>query len=122
MSTIDDNNDQYGGGEETSNIKEYTSCHEQNNINNVTEEFNSVAILDDTSTCANCGKEGNSDEMNTCNKCKEVKYCNAACKKKHRTKHKKACERKVAELHEEQLFREPPPREECTICMLRRFQ
>ena len=31
--------------------------------------------------------------MNTCNKCKSVKYCNAACKKKHRQKHKKQCER-----------------------------
>ena len=29
---------------------------------------------------------------NTCNKCKKVKYCNAACKKKHRHKHKKECE------------------------------
>ena len=47
----------------------------------------------DISACANCGKEGNSDDMNTCNKCKSVKYCNAACKKKHRSKHKKKCER-----------------------------
>ena len=70
-----------------------------------------------TITCANCGKEGNSDDMNTCNKCKEVKYCNAACKKKHRSKHKKACERRVAELHEEQLFKEVE-RDECPICML----
>ena len=44
-------------------------------------------------TCANCGKESNSSDMNTCNKCKSVKYCNAACKKKHRQKHKKQCER-----------------------------
>jgi len=37
------------------------------------------------SVCANCGKEGSSDEINNiCNKCKMVKYCNAACKKKHR--------------------------------------
>ena len=47
-----------------------------------------------------------------------VKYCNAACKKKHRSKHKKACERRVAELHDEELFKEPPPREECPICFL----
>jgi len=66
-------------------------------------------------TCASCGKEGNSSDMNTCNKCKSVKYCNAACKKKHRTKHKKACERRVAELHEEALFKEVEP-EECPIC------
>ena len=70
------------------------------------------------SICAVCGKEGDSDNMNTCNKCKSVKYCNAACKKKHRTKHKKACERRVAELHEEQLFKDLPSPEECPICLL----
>ena len=46
-----------------------------------------------------------------------VKYCNAACKKKHRKKHKKACEKRVAELHEERLFKDVEP-EECPICML----
>ena len=69
-------------------------------------------------TCANCGKEGN-DVANTCNKCKSVIYCNAACKKKHRHKHKKQCERRVAELHEEALFKQPPPKEDCPICMIR---
>ena len=119
MSTIDDNNDQSDGDceEMKSSNKECISC-EQNNIDNITESIDSVAILDDMSACANCGKEGNSKGMNICNKCKMVKYCNAACKKKHRTKHKKACERRVAELHEEALFKDPPPREECPICML----
>jgi len=72
------------------------------------------------SVCANCGKEG-SDVTNTCNKCKSVMYCNAACKKKHRHKHKKDCEEHVrlaAELHDKELFKEPPPAEECPICML----
>jgi len=113
----DDNGQQGGGSEDVvSNTNECTSC-EQNNVESITEAFNSVAILD-MSTCANCGKEGNSDDMNTCNKCKLVKYCNAACKKKHRTKHKKKCERRVAELHDEKLFKEHPPREECPICFL----
>ena len=86
MSTTDDNNGQCGGSEEmTSNKEECISC-EQNNLDNITESIDSIAIHDDVSTCANCGKEGNSDDMNTCNKCKEVKYCNAACKKKHRKK------------------------------------
>ena len=66
--------------------------------------------------CASCGKEGGN--LNMCNKCKTVKYCNAACKKKHRSKHKKACERRVAELHDEELFKEHPPSEECPICFL----
>ena len=86
----------------------------------------------DVSMCANCGKEG-SDANNICNKCKMVKYCNAACKKKHRHKHKKDCEEHVrlavekhdeelriaAELHDKKLFKQPPPREDCLICFLR---
>jgi len=117
MSIIDDNNGQQCvGGEETSNTKVNTPCA-QNNIDTITEGIDSAAILDDTSTCANCGKKGITDNMNTCNKCKEVKYCNAACKKKHRSKHKKACERRVAELHEEALFKEVEP-QECPICLL----
>lgn len=68
--------------------------------------------------CANCGKDG-SDVTNTCNKCNSVMYCNAACKKRHRTKHKKACERRVAEFHDEKLFKQPPPMEDCPICFLR---
>ena len=56
--------------------------------------------------CANCGKEGS--DLNICNKCQMVKYCNAACKKKHRTKHKKKCERRAAEIQAElQLFNNP---------------
>ena len=116
-----DKNDQHPGGSSgeimTSNKKECTS-REQNNVDAITEGINSMAILDNISTCANCGKEGDSDDMNTCNKCKMVKYCNAACKKKHRTKHKKKCERRVAELHDEQLFKDHPPNEECPICFL----
>jgi len=116
MSTTDDN--AAGGSEEITSNKEVSiSCEQSNKIDNITEGINSVAIPDNMSTCASCGKEGNSDNMNTCNKCKSVKYCNAACKKKHRSKHKKACERRVAELHEEALFKEVE-RDECPICML----
>ena len=120
ISTVEDNNDnndQHGGGGKdlVSSKEECTSC-EQNNVNNITEEFSSMALMN-MSTCASCGKEGNNEDMNTCNKCKMVKYCNAACKKKHRSKHKKKCERRVAELHDEQLFKEVEP-EECPICML----
>ena len=119
MSTADDNNnrDQRCGGNEeiTSSKKECT--YEQNDVDDITEGIDSMAIQKDMSTCAACGKEGSSDDMNTCNKCKSVKYCNAACKKKHRTKHKKACERRVAELYDEQLFKEVEP-EECPICFL----
>ena len=66
--------------------------------------------------CACCGKEGKG--LNVCNKCKGAKYCNLACKKKHRKRHKKHCESRVAELHDIELFKQPPPREDCPICML----
>ena len=53
-------------------------------------------------------------------------YCNAACKKRHRHKHKKDCEEHLkraaereAKLHDEQLFKQTPPLEDCPICMLR---
>ena len=92
-------------------------------IDTVTEGINKVDISDsndiDTSeiiqTCAQSGKQGTN--LNMCNKCKAVTYCNAACKKKHRKKHKKACERRLAELHEEQLFKDVEP-DECPICFL----
>ena len=72
----------------------------------------------DVSACAVCGKEGSNS--NICNKCKEATYCNAACKKKHRSKHKKECERRVAKLHDEALFKEPPPQHgDCPICFIR---
>ena len=76
-----------------------------------------TAAKDVVDVCVNCGKEGN--DLNICNKCQMVLYCNAACKKKHRSKHKKKCERRVAELHNEALFNQPPPREDCPICFLR---
>ena len=47
-----------------------------------------------------------------------VKYCNAACKKKHRSKHKKACEKRVGEIRDKELFKEHPPNEDCPICFL----
>ena len=57
--------------------------------------------------CACCGKEGS--DLNVCNKCDLVKYCNVVCKKKHRSKHKKKCERRAAEikaeLHDIELFK-----------------
>ena len=114
MSTADDNT--AGGSEEITSSKEVCISCEQNNVNDITGHR--MDILKDVSICGLCGKERNSEDMNTCNKCKMVKYCNAACKKKHRSKHKKACERHVAELHDEQLFKDHPTPEECPICML----
>ena len=88
----------------------------------VIEKLQNTSVADNNdnvnvSVCANCGKEG-SGISNICNKCKQVRYCNAACKKKHRSKHKKACKKRAAELHDEKLFKQPPPAEECPICFI----
>ena len=98
--------------------------------NSIAASINKLSLKSDVSTCANCSKEVSNP--NECNKCKAATYCNAACKKRHRSKHKKACEKRVAELHEEELererraaelhdeklFKQPPPAEDCPICML----
>ena len=98
-------------------------------LQNLSTDNNDIIV----SICANCGKEG-SDVNNICNKCKQVKYCNAVCKKVHKKKHKKQCEehvrqaaerrddelRRVAKLHDEELFNQPsPPEKDCPICFLR---
>ena len=70
-------------------------------------------------SCANCGKgEEDSGDLKACTACKLVKYCNRDCQIAHRSQHKKACKKRAAELHDERLFKEPPLREECPICML----
>src|SRR5210317_1523447 len=70
-------------------------------------------------TCANCGKgEENSGDLKACTACKLVKYCNRECQIAHRPLHKKACKKRAAELHDEILFKERLPREDCPICFL----
>jgi len=65
--------------------------------------------------CAACGKE--SDCLKTCSGCKSVKYCDQDCQKLHRKKHKHQCKQRAAELMDEALFKQPPPRKDCPICM-----
>jgi len=110
-----------GHEEDMESEKKSTSCdqleHETDGDDASGNADTEKISVTDVEICANCGKEG---ANNSCNKCKMVKYCNAACKKKHRTKHKKACERRVAELRDIELFKQPPPSEEdCPICFVR---
>jgi len=142
LTTADD--DQIISGEEegVNSEKKCTSCEQKlehietdntsSNYDNVDQDIdNTGSNLEVSDICASCGKEGAS---NTCNKCKMVKYCNAACKKRHRHKHKKDCEehvrrvaeleeeenKRAAELHEIELFKQPPQKdEECPICFQR---
>ena len=68
---------------------------------------------DSKSTCAACGMGGGG--LKACSACKLVKYCNVTCQRAHRPKHKEDCKRHAAES---QLFKTPPPREECPLCCL----
>ena len=69
-----------------------------------------------TSTCANCGKgEEAAGDLKACTACKLVKYCNRDCQVAHRKQHKRECKKRAAELHDEQLFKQPPPPEDCPI-------
>jgi hypothetical protein len=67
--------------------------------------------------CADCGKEGGVS-LKACKSCMQVKYCNAACQKKHWPTHKTACKLRAAELRDEALFKDPPAKEDCPICFL----
>ena len=80
----------------------------------------SKSIDDDIiSLCANCGKgEESAGDLKACTACKMVKYCNRDCQIAHRPQHKKACKKRAAELHDEKLFKLPPLKEDCPICML----
>jgi len=72
------------------------------------------------SACANCGKgEEAGSNLKTCTACKLVKYCSRDCQIAHRPQHKKQCRKRAAELHDEKLFKQPPPAEECVICFIR---
>ena len=119
------------------NCKEGASTSYDNGVCEVNNMLQSMSTEDKTnnniSLCANCGKEG---ANNICNKCKQVRYCNAACKKKHRHKHKKDCEEYIrlatekhneelrlaaeqaTKLHDEKLFKQPPQLGDCPICFI----
>ena len=95
--------------------KESDSCNEQHIISCMDNNMH-ITCTEKVDVCACCGKEGK--DLNICNKCQMVKYCNAACKKRHRSKHKKKCERRVAEIYDIELFKQPPLKEDCPICFL----
>jgi tetratricopeptide (TPR) repeat protein len=67
--------------------------------------------------CAECGADGGI-RLKICKSCMSVKYCNAICQKNHWPKHKKECKLRAAELRDEALFKDPPPKEDCPICFL----
>jgi len=89
---------------------------------NLTQGIDSINVNNNNSTisvsvCANCGKgEEESHKLKSCTACKLVKYCSRDCQIAHRSQHKKECRKRAAELHDEKLFKQPPPKDDCPIC------
>ena len=79
-----------------------------------------MSTADHLSSCANCGKgeEDSGSCLKACTACRMVKYCNRDCQIAHRPQHKKQCKKRAAELYDIELFKQPPPAEDCDICML----
>ena len=81
--------------------------------------MSSSADTTDIAACANCNKSESDDiNLKRCTACKMVKYCSRDCQIAHRPKHKKECNRRAAELFDQELFKDPPEGPECPICML----
>ena len=82
--------------------------------------MSNTSLEHNLSVCANCGKgEESSNSLKKCAACHMVKYCSRECQIAHRPQHKKACKKRAKELHDEKLFKQPPLREDCPICMIR---
>ena len=83
----------------------------------MTEEENQA----DTSCCATCGKAEIDDiKLKDCDGCDLVRYCSDACRQLHRQKHAGKCRKRVAELRDELLFKQPESSDvgDCPICSL----
>jgi len=71
--------------------------------------------------CASCGITAEvGAKLKTCSACKSVRYCSVDCQREHRSPHKQACKKRVAELRDEILFKQPESshRGDCPICFL----
>eukprot|EP00986_Skeletonema_menzelii_P011869 scaffold6240_cov101-Skeletonema_menzelii.AAC.2 len=84
----------------------------------------SAAVKSESDTmlcCASCGIAGGDDiTLKKCTACHLVKYCSDECQKNHRPKHKRECKKRVAELRDEILFKQPESSHfgDCPICCL----
>jgi TPR repeat protein len=77
---------------------------------------NTIADLNTVARCAECGEGGAG--LKTCKSCKDVKYCSVTCQRLNWPRHKKECKQRAAKLHDESLFKQPPPKDDCPICFL----
>jgi TPR repeat protein len=85
--------------------------------------MNTITTKDADNSKHQCAACGDSDDgggsLKPCTACNLVKYCKESCQVAHWPAHKQACEKRVAELFDEKLFKQPPPNEDCPICYLR---
>lgn len=72
--------------------------------------------------CASCGKAEVDDvKLKKCNGgCDLVKYCNNECQGNHREQHEDECKKRLAELRDRDLFKQPDGTDlgDCQICCL----
>jgi len=73
--------------------------------------------MDEILCCADCGVAGGVS-LKVCKACMLARYCDPTCQRSHWPKHKRECKQRAAELHDEALFKDPPPKEDCPICFL----
>jgi hypothetical protein len=81
------------------------------------EEVNNEDMI----SCAACGIAAVDDiKLKKCAACGSVRYYGVKCQKDHRSKHKKACKKRAAELRDEILFKQPECNHwgDCPICCL----
>ena len=77
--------------------------------------------MSDLCCCANCGiAEVDEIKLTECPDCKSVRYCSDKCQQEHRQQHDEECKKRVAELHDEILFRQPESTHlgDCPLCFL----
>lgn len=67
--------------------------------------------------CAACGGEG-AGGLKTCGKCGGARYCGRECQVAHWPAHKGDCKKRAAELLDDKLFNNIPPRDDCPVCIM----
>ena len=76
----------------------------------------------DTCCCASCGTAEVDDvKLRACSSgCDLVKYCSDGCRENHKSEHEEECKKRVAELRDELLFKQPESTHmgDCPICMV----
>eukprot|EP00985_Skeletonema_marinoi_P005222 scaffold2253_cov132-Skeletonema_marinoi.AAC.2 len=75
----------------------------------------------DTSCCASCRiAKVDGIKLMECDDCDLVRYCSDECKKEHKLQHEDDCKKRVVELRDELLFKQPESshRGDCPICMI----